>query len=275
MIIAIPIDFSKAKYQINKAYVEYVAGAGYIPYLATPHVKAKLTADVCNGLLLPGGIDIDPIFYGESNYGSYTTDPEKDDFERQLLWAFMKAGKPVFGICRGFQLIAREYIYHKGDNRTSPKGVCSVNDILVFDQHIEDHALTERLGLFRTHPSHYVNARLDLLAGEKSKKIFQIAVNSMHHQYLYVNLITPPAGGSGEKSASKSKVTPHMWLTAWTRRGLDSEEQGVVAEGFTIRGWGNSKIAAVQWHPEELKDYSLIQFHFGKLKSKPAEAAKE
>lgn len=268
MIIVIPIDFSKTKYQINKAYVEYVEGAGYTPYLATPNTKVKDVAKEFDGLLLPGGIDIDPIFYGESNYGSLSTDPEKDDFERKLFWAFVKVGKPVFGICRGFQLIAREYLYRKGSDLVSPKSIYTIYDRLIFEQHIENHGLVERLGLFRTYPSHYVSARLDLLTGSEGKEIFRVAVNSMHHQYLHVDI------EDCEKLENKVKVTPHMWLTAWTRRGLDPKETGVVVEGFVIKGWSSaSRIAAVQWHPEELQDYSLIQFHFGKLESKPAVAA--
>ena len=58
-----------------------------------------------------------------------------------------------------------------------------------------------------------------------------------------------------------------MWATAWTSRGLDAEDSAdsVVCEGFVIRGWGKSSVAAVQWHPEELMDLQLLHKHFGKV----------
>lgn len=58
-----------------------------------------------DGLLLAGGGDIDPARYGEAVAGSVRIDPERDAAEFALLEAYIKAGKPVLGICRGHQLI--------------------------------------------------------------------------------------------------------------------------------------------------------------------------
>ncbi|MEH6420566.1 gamma-glutamyl-gamma-aminobutyrate hydrolase family protein [Pseudomonas sp. CGJS7] len=59
-----------------------------------------------DGLILQGGADIDPVAYGERpSELLMTTDPERDRFELSLLRAFVDAGKPVLGICRGMQLI--------------------------------------------------------------------------------------------------------------------------------------------------------------------------
>jgi putative glutamine amidotransferase len=59
-----------------------------------------------DGLILQGGADIDPIAYGEPPHALLqATDPVRDRFELALLRAFAQAGKPVFGICRGMQLI--------------------------------------------------------------------------------------------------------------------------------------------------------------------------
>ncbi len=69
-----------------------------------------LTADAFDvrdfdGLLLPGGCDLDPSGYGEPLLGSVGLCPELDKLQFALLDAFVKAGKPVMGICRGHQLI--------------------------------------------------------------------------------------------------------------------------------------------------------------------------
>jgi putative glutamine amidotransferase len=62
--------------------------------------------DALDGLLLQGGADIDPACYGEARtHARGRIDAVRDRFEIDLLRAFSAAGKPVFGICRGMQLI--------------------------------------------------------------------------------------------------------------------------------------------------------------------------
>jgi gamma-glutamyl-gamma-aminobutyrate hydrolase PuuD len=59
-----------------------------------------------DGLILQGGADIHPSSYGEkSTHTRGAVDSIRDRFELELLRAFAGAGKPVFGICRGMQLI--------------------------------------------------------------------------------------------------------------------------------------------------------------------------
>jgi len=260
MRIAIPLGPSESTFKLNKAYVEYVDQAGYEPLTVVPQNVALSIAEICDGLLLPGGIDLDPIYYGESNWGSFWADPDKDDFERELMWAFINFGKPVFGICRGFQLIAREYIKHMGAEPVTPSAEERIDDRLVFQQDISAHDATNSFKLFRNRPHHYVKARHDVLYGSDEKTPELWPVNSMHHQYLHVN-IEPGI------LAKTNKVTPHMRASAWTARGLDKDEAGVVCEGFAIKGWVDSKIAGVQWHPEELRDYRLLHNFFGKSKN--------
>lgn len=58
-----------------------------------------------DGLILCGGGDIDPKYYGEDIDGSKGIDAERDAAEFALLKAFVEKGLPVLGICRGCQLI--------------------------------------------------------------------------------------------------------------------------------------------------------------------------
>lgn len=59
-----------------------------------------------DGLILQGGADIDPRAYGEEPTATVgPIDVVRDRFELDLLRGFIAAGKPVFGICRGMQLI--------------------------------------------------------------------------------------------------------------------------------------------------------------------------
>ena len=82
----------------------------YIDALKENDIEVIATLDVdeaikCDGLLLPGGGDIDPSYYGEEMNGSDEPDRELDKAQRDILDAFVKAKKPILGICRGMQLI--------------------------------------------------------------------------------------------------------------------------------------------------------------------------
>jgi putative glutamine amidotransferase len=62
--------------------------------------------DLLDGLVLQGGIDICPESYGSTLADpAWAGDAIRDRYELALLRAFIEAGKPVLGICRGAQLI--------------------------------------------------------------------------------------------------------------------------------------------------------------------------
>ena len=65
-----------------------------------------------DGLVIPGGEDIDPARYGQENTGCRIIDPKMDALQFDTLSAFLKAGKPVLGVCNGMQMIN---IYFGGD----------------------------------------------------------------------------------------------------------------------------------------------------------------
>jgi len=68
----------------------------------------KLTGidyDAYDRLLLPGGGDIAPERFGQTDQGSNPADHVLDEQQFAIFDAFCKAGKPVLGICRGEQLI--------------------------------------------------------------------------------------------------------------------------------------------------------------------------
>ena len=82
-------------------YVEVVEACGAIADLqAYPEVNIGY-----DGLILCGGGDIEPSRFGEENNGSTRIDTRRDECEFALLDAYVKAGKPVLGICRGCQVI--------------------------------------------------------------------------------------------------------------------------------------------------------------------------
>lgn len=250
--IAILLSPSKTQYFINQAYVEFIKVAGYTPVLVSPEHNAEEVAEMCDGLLLPGGIDVDPIYYGEDNWNSMSTDPVKDEFERVMFHAFRDAAKPIFGICRGFQLIAREYMH----------AVEEAAGFLEFVQHVSFHQQTTDQSLVRNIPQHWVYYSQRAVYGIKSHSVVSMPVNSMHHQCLVADI--------GNTAAENPVLTVGSFhMAAWTNRGLKHDKNfpdRVICEAFRIVGWG-APILAVQWHPEELMDTALIQNFFDRATS--------
>jgi gamma-glutamyl-gamma-aminobutyrate hydrolase PuuD len=250
MKIGIPMSSSKTQFFINQAYVDYVVKAGFEPILFSQLNNINyIVDDILDGLLLPGGIDIDPIYYGEDNTNSFVVDQEKDDFERRVFYKAKDKGIPIFGICRGFQLIAREFIMQNPE----------IEKFIEFLQHINNHNQVDNQQLARNSCQHFVNyIPKDLYNNTEEITTATMPVNSMHHQCLITDFKKPNVVG-----------IQNFKMLAWTKRGLKSEKKNdthdFVCEAFKITKWG-SRILCVQWHPEELMDTELILNFFTKKK---------
>ena len=91
--------------ELQNTYADAVFCAGGLP-VPTCGVAAEELAALCDGLLLSGGVDLDPALYGEETLNdTVKVKPERDAFELALFRAFYERGKPIMGICRGCQLI--------------------------------------------------------------------------------------------------------------------------------------------------------------------------
>jgi putative glutamine amidotransferase len=90
-------------------YVESVAEAGGEPVVIPPSADlrtAKAVLEGLDGLLLSGGPDLDPGYYGEAPIVELgMTIPEWDALEMALLRSALQRGIPIFGICRGMQIL--------------------------------------------------------------------------------------------------------------------------------------------------------------------------
>jgi putative glutamine amidotransferase len=97
---------------LGKSYLAAVERAGGIPLmippLADPADAEALGALLArmDGLLLSGGGDVDPRYYGEERLPVCgEPEPERDTLEIPLARLAIKRGTPVLGICRGVQLL--------------------------------------------------------------------------------------------------------------------------------------------------------------------------
>lgn len=90
-------------------YVDGVAQAGGAPVVLPPVMDARAAASVVDGLdglLLSGGSDLHPSYYGEDPIPELdVTLAERDELEMALLESALRRGIPIFGICRGLQVL--------------------------------------------------------------------------------------------------------------------------------------------------------------------------
>lgn len=96
-------------FKTNDAYVQAVLRAGGIPVLlpvTTTIEEYEQYAESLDGLLIPGGADVSPSFYGEEPVPEVTVIHRNDDaFEFALVRKMAQLNKPILGICRGHQVI--------------------------------------------------------------------------------------------------------------------------------------------------------------------------
>lgn len=62
------------------------------------------SAELCDGFLFPGGVDLHPSLFGEDTLQACgEICPIRDSMELGLMQYVVESGKPVLGICRGIQ----------------------------------------------------------------------------------------------------------------------------------------------------------------------------
>lgn len=89
-------------------YGDAIARGGGLPVIVCAGQVDGLEqlADAAGGLCLSGGVDVAPERYGQTRHrASWEIDLWRDELEWRLCDLFMARKKPVFGICRGLQLL--------------------------------------------------------------------------------------------------------------------------------------------------------------------------
>lgn len=147
----------------SRNYYAAVEAAGAEVIVLDPYSGDSDIDLLCNeidGLLIPGGVDIQPSFYHEENIACGELDPVLDDFEMDALTKTLNAQKPVLGVCRGLQLLNVFF------------GGTLYQDIFCANCHKRDHE-ADRVHLTKVVPDTFIY--------EVYKKP-EIYVNSAHHQ---------------------------------------------------------------------------------------------
>ena len=105
---------SKTLQYVEQSMAHWVMSGGALPVMIPSPVGDTARGDIgfddyaqwLDGLVLHGGADVWPGSYGESPLEErWSGDRIRDEYESALVRAFADAGKPVFGVCRGLQMI--------------------------------------------------------------------------------------------------------------------------------------------------------------------------
>ena len=92
--------------RLNHEYVNAVVKAGGVPVIVGSAFGLDELIDVADGLLLSGGVDVDPALFGEEILNdSVHIDKARDAVELQLIEKYWRTGKPCLAVCRGLQVL--------------------------------------------------------------------------------------------------------------------------------------------------------------------------
>jgi putative glutamine amidotransferase len=101
--------FGLALYIMNQTYVRALEQLGALPVLIPLQMSEATLRGIferLDGLLLPGGEDMDPSTYHAERHPQLgATDKERDRTELLLTEWALAEGMPVLGVCRGVQVI--------------------------------------------------------------------------------------------------------------------------------------------------------------------------
>lgn len=86
--------------------IDLLREAGGEPVLLEDAADVRADLATLDGVLLPGGGDLDPRLYGQEPVEAvYDVNPDQDRLDLEAARAAIDAGLPLFGICRGHQLL--------------------------------------------------------------------------------------------------------------------------------------------------------------------------
>ncbi len=188
-------------YFVKHDYVSSVCMAGGVPVLWTREQRECIPQllEQVDGVLIPGGPDVSPLCYGENPITEVTYSVEEQDlFELEVVKACVEVGKPLFGICRGAQVInvALGGTLYQDIYKQAGASLCHQQDMSIRSQ--------------RTHLIHIQEGTMfHSLIGCTS-----LAVNSYHHQAV-------------------KNIANGLRVTAWSEDGIVEAFEG---ENFPVLG---------------------------------------
>lgn len=105
--VAPSYDYEMRHVMTRQNYLTSIMGEGGVP-LILPLTEDESTlfraAELCDGFLFPGGVDLHPSLFGEDTLQACgEICPIRDSMELKLMEYVLENDKPALGICRGIQ----------------------------------------------------------------------------------------------------------------------------------------------------------------------------
>lgn len=170
-VIAIPRSGSGLySYYMKSKYAQALRAVGAEVRWITLEDVDRAVAEMlrCDGLLIPGGDDINPALYGQTiTEKCGKPDDHRDAAEMKLLETFLPTNKPILCVCRGMQLLN---VFFNGTLHQDIKGIQVCR---------HSHLPSIRKGAHSV--KLYPNTKLGQILGEET-----VMVNSLHHQAIDV-----------------------------------------------------------------------------------------
>jgi putative glutamine amidotransferase len=171
-------------------YLASLERAGAIVRILDPERDEPGAAlDACDGLLLTGGVDVDPAAYGErERHPAVEVDPVRDPYELALARAALARDMPVLAICRGAQVL------------NVAAGGTLIQDVPSTVATSIEHRIAEPKDAVAHDVIVAAHSRLANYLQTSAKAPHRVPVNSRHHQAvrqpapLFVVSATAPDG---------------------------------------------------------------------------------
>ena len=129
----------------------------------------------CDGLMLTGGVDVDPALYGDTErHPTVETDPARDAYELPLARVALDHGLPLLAICRGAQVL------------NVAAGGTLIQDIPDLLPGTLVHSKMEPRNAMAHDVTVAPNSCLAALLADRMRDAGTVAVNSRHHQSVKV-----------------------------------------------------------------------------------------
>lgn len=219
---------------LKSTYAEAVISAGGLPILL-PNLSASVELlSLCEGLLLTGGGDFDPVLFGQSDQGTDWVgfNAARDQTELSLIGEANRLSMPIFGICRGIQALAVAF----GGDLIQDIGSSYANAL--------KHSAAQ--------PREQSQHRVSVMAHTRTAEILgesELWVNSFHHQAVEQ---PPPdwivsARASDNLIEAIEKPGDHFLLgVQWHPENLTHDDHGQrrLFERFVdaCREWGGTHV---------------------------------
>ena len=203
-------------------YVTAVEKAGGVAVVlpTTKDVEsAELLWQQLDGIIISGGNDVNPKLYNERiKKECGTLDNLRDFYEQAAVRYFVANNRPIFGICRGIQLM------------NVALGGSIYQDLL--SNGFEQHSI---MACKRNEPTHSVKIEKDSLLFE-IVQCEEMEVNSFHHQAVRVaaeNMSVMARSEDGVIEAVSIKDHPFAMAVQWHPEMMfDSEQQFKLIQAF-------------------------------------------